>query len=554
MSSSASRMHTLSPLRLPRLGDDRLAALAAGGDERAFEALYDRHHRALLGFCRHMLGTLDEAEDALQQTFLRAHRALASRGAPTELRPWLYTIARNCCLTMLSARRPAGDDDEARLASTDGLGEQVQTRADLRAVVADVERLPEDQRAALVLAELADLSHEQIAEVIGVRAGKVKALIHQGRTTLIAERDARDTPCASVREELATARGGALRRGPLRRHLRLCDGCRAYRVAVDHQRRALALALPVTPSLGLKAGVLGAVSATGGAGGAAVSGGAGGAVLGGGAGGAAVGGGAGGAAVGGSAGGAAVGGSAGGAAVGGATAVSGGLAAKVVATAIIAGGTAAGGVAVVDHPERPAPMRAPAAAHRPAAGPRAAAVSPMAPSAAGTSPAVVNRPVSAPAATPGGSSGQPSAAPATAEHGQGQDESGGHGQGQGEGQAQGQGQADPSAESGRPASKPEANGRDNAATKDTGRPASTKGKERPASSGPPGQVKKQAASGPKHSPAAAKPEKAPKGKAHGAQPTPVPTPAPTAQPQSDNKPDKPGKDKSKQDDTASNEG
>ena len=109
------------------------------------------------------------------------------------------------------------------MASAEGLGEQVQVRADLRAVVADVERLPDDQRAALVLAELADLSHDQIAEVIGVRPGKVKALIHQARTTLIAERDARETPCASIREQLATARGGALRRGPLRRHLRVCD-------------------------------------------------------------------------------------------------------------------------------------------------------------------------------------------------------------------------------------------------------------------------------------------------------------------------------------------
>ena len=54
-------------------------------------------------------------------------------------------------------------------------------RADLRAIVADVERLPDEQRAALVLAELADLSHDEIAEVIGVRAGKVKALIHQAR-------------------------------------------------------------------------------------------------------------------------------------------------------------------------------------------------------------------------------------------------------------------------------------------------------------------------------------------------------------------------------------
>ena len=68
-----------------------------GGNERAFEVLDDCHHRALLGFCRHMLRSGDEAEDALQQTLLRAHRALVTHGAPTDPRPWLYTIARNHC-------------------------------------------------------------------------------------------------------------------------------------------------------------------------------------------------------------------------------------------------------------------------------------------------------------------------------------------------------------------------------------------------------------------------------------------------------------------------
>ena len=72
----------LAPAPPAAARDARLAALAAGGDERAFEVLYDRHHRALLGFCRHMVGTREEAEDALQQTFLRAHRALLAHGAP----------------------------------------------------------------------------------------------------------------------------------------------------------------------------------------------------------------------------------------------------------------------------------------------------------------------------------------------------------------------------------------------------------------------------------------------------------------------------------------
>src|SRR5215208_195020 len=106
MAATAIRV-PLVRLRAGRLDDARLAELAAAGDERAFEAVYDRHHRALLAFCRHMLGSQEEAEDALQQTFLRAHRSLVAQGAPDELRPWLFAIARNRCLTMLAARRSA---------------------------------------------------------------------------------------------------------------------------------------------------------------------------------------------------------------------------------------------------------------------------------------------------------------------------------------------------------------------------------------------------------------------------------------------------------------
>jgi RNA polymerase sigma factor (sigma-70 family) len=286
-------------LRAARLlSDARLAQLAAGGDERAFEALYDRHHRALLGFCRHMVGSPDEAEDALQQTFLRAHRALLAHGAPDDPRPWLFTIARNRCKTLRAARRAEAEVDEG-MPATAGLAEEVQARADLRAVVEDVARLPDDQRAALVLSELADLSHAQIGEVIGVRAGKVKALVHQARTTLIAERDAREQPCEEIREQIATARGGALRRGPLRRHLRLCAPCRAYRDAVAAQRRTLAAVLPVVPSAGLKTGILGAATGGSGAG------------------------------------------------------LGAGLATKLAASAIVVGGATSGGVALVDAPKPP---------------------------------------------------------------------------------------------------------------------------------------------------------------------------------------------------------
>ena len=93
--------------RFEKLDDSRLAARVHRGDAAAFEVLYDRHHRALLSFCRHMLGNAEDGEDALQQTFLRAHKALVAGQLPDAVRPWLFAIARNRCKTMLAARREA---------------------------------------------------------------------------------------------------------------------------------------------------------------------------------------------------------------------------------------------------------------------------------------------------------------------------------------------------------------------------------------------------------------------------------------------------------------
>src|SRR5438128_2284070 len=83
-------------------------------------------------------------------------------------------------------------------------------------LLAPLRRLPEDQRAALVLSELGDLSHAEIAAVVGCEAMQVKSLVFQARSSLIASRDAAEIPCHEIREEIATARGAALRRGPLR--------------------------------------------------------------------------------------------------------------------------------------------------------------------------------------------------------------------------------------------------------------------------------------------------------------------------------------------------
>jgi RNA polymerase sigma factor (sigma-70 family) len=239
-----------------RTDDAALVRRMRAGDERAFEAIFKRHHAPLLSYCRHMLSNQTEGEDALQQAFLKAHQALLSGTAPRELRPWLYAIARNCCLTAIAARRPTAslEDHTPALA---GLSDELRQREDLRELLADISRLPEDQRSALLLAELDDLDHQAIATIVGCRVSKVKALIYQARSSLIAERDAHNTPCQEIREQLSVAHGGELRRGPLRRHLKLCIGCRDFQLAVSAQRQSLGVLLPVAPSAALAAAILG---------------------------------------------------------------------------------------------------------------------------------------------------------------------------------------------------------------------------------------------------------------------------------------------------------
>ena len=248
-------------------------ARVRAGDERAFELVFDRYHRSLLAFCRRMLASNEEAEDALQHTFMAAYRTLRSSERPILLKAWLYTIARNRCLSILRARREQVAFDDGHAAS-DGLAADIDRRAELRGLLADLEQLPEEQRAALVLFELGDHSHDEIAEVLGVRRDKVKALVFQARESLAGWRRARETPCIEIREQLATARGAAFKRAALRRHVARCEGCAEFETEVRRQRSAMALLLPAVPTAGLKAAILGAagISAGAGAGGGSLAG------------------------------------------------------------------------------------------------------------------------------------------------------------------------------------------------------------------------------------------------------------------------------------------
>jgi RNA polymerase sigma factor (sigma-70 family) len=355
------------------MSDDELVARVRLGDAAAFEAVYDRYHHPLLGFCRHMLGSQAEAEDALQHVFIAAHRTLRTDERHLQLKSWLYAVAGNRCRSVLRARREDVPLEAVREPATAGLAlaDEVERREELKLLLVDVAGLPEDQRAALVLAELGDLAHDEIAATLDVRTDKVKALVFQARESLIGSRRARDTDCAEIREQLATLRGGALRRSPITRHLAACSACVAFKGEVRAQRAALGCVLPVAPALALKQQILSAALAGGAGGAASTAGGL--AVTGAGSGGAAaIASGTAGAA--GSAVTAGVGAgsiAAGGAATAGLAAGSVAAATKILAAVALTAGAVGGGVAIEhrEQPQAPRVQSAPPRAGAPAAVP-----------------------------------------------------------------------------------------------------------------------------------------------------------------------------------------
>lgn len=236
----------LSSRALRLATDAHLVTLVREGEMAAFESIYDRYQRGIQSFCRHLLGDAEEAADVVQHTFLAAYNTIVSSDKPILLRAWLYTIARNRCYSVLRARReqPRGGVVEG---VSEGLTTHVLRREDLRQLLHDMRRLPDDQRGALVLAGLGTLNHQEVADTLGVPATKVKALVFQARESLMAAQKARETDCSEIREQLTTLRGAALRRGNLRRHLRDCPACREFSAQAHGNRRRQAI-LPVAAS------------------------------------------------------------------------------------------------------------------------------------------------------------------------------------------------------------------------------------------------------------------------------------------------------------------
>lgn len=272
-----------SPL-LKLQGDEKLIAMARSGNPGAFETIVDRYQPRLLGFCRQMLGSTEDAEDVLQEVFVNAYRAMLADEREINLRPWLYRIARNRCLNHL--RKPTADAQESMdmvpVVEAASTAEKVSNREEFRQLLTDVGKLPETQRTALMLREMDAMSYEEIAATMETSVPSVKSLLVRARISLAEASQARQLTCGEVRLELAEAAEG-LRKvsGPVRRHVRECDECADFRSQVRSNEKVMAALFPAGLLIAFKGFILGklglggASGATGGAGAAGAGAGAG---------------------------------------------------------------------------------------------------------------------------------------------------------------------------------------------------------------------------------------------------------------------------------------
>jgi RNA polymerase sigma-70 factor, ECF subfamily len=174
--------------RAPRAGsasDEALVAAARAGSDAAFTAIVHRYEPQLVAYARQVLGGRHhDAEECVQDAFVRALRAMRAGENDIALRPWLHTIVRNRCFDQL--RRPNRTTDlephEAMLPDTGpGPVSTIGRREELERVLGGLGTLPDRQRQALVMHELEDRSHSQIGRALGVSAGASKALVHRAR-------------------------------------------------------------------------------------------------------------------------------------------------------------------------------------------------------------------------------------------------------------------------------------------------------------------------------------------------------------------------------------
>ncbi|OGS39333.1 MAG: hypothetical protein A2506_06025 [Elusimicrobia bacterium RIFOXYD12_FULL_66_9] len=165
--------------------DQELISRVLAGEQGDYAELVRRHHARVMGVCLSMLGDAASAEDAAQESFLKAYRSLADFSGQSAFGTWLYRIASNRCLDLLRqrARLPESPLETAAAAPEPGRD----TSDEDEMVARTLARMPEDYRLILTLREIEGLSYEELTEVLDCSLDAVKARLRRARRSFLDE-------------------------------------------------------------------------------------------------------------------------------------------------------------------------------------------------------------------------------------------------------------------------------------------------------------------------------------------------------------------------------
>lgn len=177
---------TIAPQPPPRSSEDdlRLARACAGGDSDVFAAIYADYGERMKSIAYQHLGNIADAEDAVQETFLKVHRAAAGYNGDAAFSTWLYRILINTCYDMMRRRsrriREMPIDDEIAGGRAANAVDDVKRMA-LRTLLSE---LPEQRRTVFALFEIEGLSHAEIAAILDITEGNSKWILFSTKKQL----------------------------------------------------------------------------------------------------------------------------------------------------------------------------------------------------------------------------------------------------------------------------------------------------------------------------------------------------------------------------------
>src|SRR6187399_1245518 len=235
------------------VSDHKLVAAVRRGDDRAFEALYERYHRRIHAYVYGMVKDHQRAEDVTQEVFMSALRRMRETERPIAFKPWVYEIAKNACIDAFRRSRRAeevsydADDGTERLhlvSNGPTPDAAVGTRMSLDHLRGAFGGLSEAHHQILVMRELEGLSYRQIGEQLGMSRPSVESTLFRARRRLSEEYEelVSGERCRRIQAIIANATGGragARDERKMARHVSYCQPCRRAAFAAGFDADAL---------------------------------------------------------------------------------------------------------------------------------------------------------------------------------------------------------------------------------------------------------------------------------------------------------------------------